>query len=70
MKSLEERKADRLARKEANDVKVGADRDDLQAQAEATVAAKDAAAGVKSAPLASKAGKPTAKKVVDPFAKK
>jgi len=66
MKSLDERQADRKRRAQENSVAPTGSRDDLQAQAEARVAAQDKEAGVASAPLASKtakaAGKTTNKK--------
>lgn len=64
MQSLEKRIADRKARAEAQTIG-GASRADLQKQAEDTVLAKDKAAGLKSAPLASQAKPEKAEKAKD-----
>ena len=54
MLPLNERRALRAQRNEESKITVGADRDELQAQAEKAVELKDAAAGLESAPLASR----------------
>ena len=56
MQTLEERQAARKQRDIDNRAPVSATRDDLQAAAEDTVAMRDTAAGLTSAPLAAKAG--------------